>query len=776
VWAGGLALALGGIFLVQYSIERGLFGPGARVLLGALLAIALIAAGEWLRRGELGAKLAGLPAAHIPSILTAAGTTIAYATVYAAYGLYGFIGPASAFVLLGGVALATLAAALLHGPALAVLGLVGAFVVPLLIVTEQPNYWALTIYLAFVTAASFTMARARHWRWLIDITAIFGVLWMLPGVADASGAAVAAHAAHAVAGFLLAAILVVSGLLLGPDAEQGRVERISSEALAAYLLAAAILVIAQNHDPIAFAAFAMLAAATVWIALRAESATAAVPVAAALVAFVMFDWSLEIFSIAGVVPGGPSYYSIVEPRLAANQPHIVVGAGFAALFGVGGYLAQGRSARALAPVLWAASAAGAPLAIIIALDLRISGFERSLPFAAASLAVAVLFSAAADRLTRRPPAPGIGAATAIFATGAVAGLALALTLALEKGWLSVAIALTVPGIAWIGLKRSLPVLRWLAVVLTVVVVGRIIWEPRIVAGDLGTTPIFNWLLWGYGVPAASFWLGGMLLRRRADDIPARVVDSAAIVFTVLLVFLEIRHFMTGGNIYATRSGLGEVALQISAGLAIAIGLERVRMVTGNVVHNFGALAVAGIAFIAIVGRLGFINNPLFESVDVGGRFVNLILLGYALPAILVAALGLTARQTRPKWYRTIAAVTAVSLALLYLTLEVRRLFHSPILTHGGISDAEQYVYSATWLGFGIILLVAGIGMRSQPIRLASAAVVLATVAKVFLIDMGDLEGGFRALSFIGLGLVLVAIGWLYQRLLFPRQASRPSDS
>jgi uncharacterized membrane protein len=42
--------------------------------------------------------------------------------------------------------------------------------------------------------------------------------------------------------------------------------------------------------------------------------------------------------------------------------------------------------------------------------------------------------------------------------------------------------------------------------------------------------------------------------------------------------------------------------------------------------------------------------------------------------------------------------------------------------------------------------------------------------------MGDLEGGFRALSFIGLGLVLVAIGWLYQRLLFPRQASRPSDS
>ena len=79
--------------------------------------------------------IASVPTAHIPSILTAAGTTVAYATVYAAYALYGFLGPARAFVLLGIVALATLAAALLHGPALAALGRVGAFVAPLLVAT-----------------------------------------------------------------------------------------------------------------------------------------------------------------------------------------------------------------------------------------------------------------------------------------------------------------------------------------------------------------------------------------------------------------------------------------------------------------------------------------------------------------------------------------------------------------------------------------------------------------------------------------------------------------
>ena len=107
----------------------------------------------------------------------------------------------------------------------------------------------------------------------------------------------------------------------------------------------------------------------------------------------------------------------------------------------------------------------------------------------------------------------------------------------------------VAGIAWVAEQRPLPMLRWLAAALTVLVLARIGWEPRIVGNDIGTTPIFNWILWGYGIPALSFWVAGHLLRQRADDMPARVVESAAILFTVLLAFLEVRHFMTGGDIY-----------------------------------------------------------------------------------------------------------------------------------------------------------------------------------------------------------------------------------
>src|SRR5436190_899657 len=78
VWIGGLSLALGGIFLVRYAIDRELIVPSVRVALGALLAATLLVLGEWTRRQETLTGLVGLPRANIPAILTAAGTTVAY--------------------------------------------------------------------------------------------------------------------------------------------------------------------------------------------------------------------------------------------------------------------------------------------------------------------------------------------------------------------------------------------------------------------------------------------------------------------------------------------------------------------------------------------------------------------------------------------------------------------------------------------------------------------------------------------------------------------------
>lgn len=772
VWVGGLTLALGGFFMVRYSIDAGLLGPGVRTLLGGAFALALLASGEWTRRRESISTIEALPIANIPAILTAAGTAVAFATVYAAYALYDFLAPATAFILLGMVALGTLAAALLHGPALAGLGIAAAFVTPVLVSSEKPDFWALYIYLAIVTAAAFGLARIRLWRWLAITTIAFALLWTFPCL-QCGPSMVGPHAFHVMAGFVLSALLVVCGLMFGPPADEGRIEPISSGSLAAYLLGATMIVLMSFHADAAIIVFAGLVASTLLVAWRAPAATGAIGAAAALVFVVFAEWAVRGNPDMLVLPGGPLPGIGPSATDGSVSLHLVTAAIFAVGFGAAGFLAQGRQDRpasAIVPVVWSAAAVFTPLALLIALYARIAHLDRSIPFAILAVVLAAAYGLATETLTRRDNRPGLQISIALFATGTLGALALALTFALEKGWLTIALALMSMGTAWISMQRPIPFLRSLAAILAAIVVMRIGYEPRIVGNAVGTTPIFNWLLWGYGIPAASFWIGSIFLRRRGDDAPLRTVESAAILFTVLLAFLEIRHAIYGAEIYRIDTSLAEFGLQVCVALAMAIGLERLRIRTGSIIHNVGAVLLTLYAGLAMVFGLMLLETPILWPTNVGGVFINLLLLAYALPAVLALLLSYAVAGRRRAGYANTIAAAALILALTYVTFEIRRLYHGPVLSHGDTTGAEQYSYSIAWLAFGVILLGIGIVFNSQRARLASAAVIALTIVKAFLIDMSTLTGVYRALSFMCLGLVLVAIGWLYQRILFRRQA------
>lgn len=767
VWLGGLTLALGGLFLVRYSIEAGLLGPKARVVLGWAFAAVLLAAGEWTRRKESVSTIAALPIANIPAVLTAAGTAVAFGVTYAAYALYDLIPPAIAFLLLGAVALATLAAALLHGPALAGLGVVGAFVTPMLVSSERPDFWALYIYIAIVTAAAFGLARGRMWLWLAITTVAFGFVWSLPGLPGEN--LITPHGFHIVVSFTLAAILVVAGFLFGPPHEQGRIEWVSSGVLAVWLFAAMLLATMHIGSGITLGVFTALVAATLAIAWRTDAATAAVPAAGLFTAAVFASWLVQTVPDPTMLPSALFPELGSQPIATATTPHLLLGAAFIAAFGLAGFLAQGRSRSALIATLWSATGAAAPILILIALYARIAHLDRSMPFAIAALALAGIFAFAVEQLTKREPQPGQQTSLAIYATASLGALALALTMALEKGWLTVALALMAPAAAWVSTQRPIPFLRWLAGILAAVVAARFAWDPQIAGSDVGITPILNWLLWGYGVPAASFAYAGWMMRKQADDVPTRMAEAAAILFTTLLVFLQIRHLMTGGDIFVPSEGLAEPALQVCAAIAMAIGLERLRARSGSIVHNFGAIALTGLAAYGVLFGLLAFENPMLTGSNVGGPFVNLLLLAYALPAVLAFVLARSVSGSRPAPYANTIAGAALLLALVYVTLQIRRIYHGPVLTVDATTDAEQYTYSVAWLAFGVALLLAGWLFDSRRARLASAVVIGLTVMKAFFIDMSGLTGVFRALSFIGLGLVLVAIGYLYQRILFAKR-------
>jgi len=168
-----------------------------------------------------------------------------------------------------------------------------------------------------------------------------------------------------------------------------------------------------------------------------------------------------------------------------------------------------------------------------------------------------------------------------------------------------------------------------------------------------------------------------------------------------------------------------------------------------------------------------LENPILWSIDVGGVVINLLLLGYAVPAILALLLSYAVAGRRPVAYANTIAAGALILALTYVTFEVRRIYHDPVMASGPTTGLEQYTYSIAWLMFGVVLLGIGILFNSERARLASAAVIALTIGKAFLIDVWTLVGVYRALSFMGLGVVLIAIAWLYQRVLYRRQRPSP---
>ncbi len=171
-------------------------------------------------------------------------------------------------------------------------------------------------------------------------------------------------------------------------------------------------------------------------------------------------------------------------------------------------------------------------------------------------------------------------------------------------------------------------------------------------------------------------------------------------------------------------------------------------------------------------------NPLFSNEFIGnGLFFNLLLAAYLLPAILTGLLATRLSGGKPEFYRRTAGILSILLAFCWVTFEIRHAFHDGYI--GMLlpwKSPELYSYSAAWLGFGIALLAYGVWRGSLHLRMASAAFVFLAIAKAFLFDMSGLEGIWRALSFIGLGVVLISIGLFYQRLLARQNNTGPERS
>lgn len=777
VWLGAVTMALGGTFLVKYSIDYGWLGPTARVLLGFLIGCALVGGGDWLRRRPDQMAVAALRANYVPPALTAAGLFTGFGSVYAAFGLYDLISPLVAFVLLAALVAAAVALSILQGPFIALLGIIGGFVTPMLIPSDAPSAWGLFTYLLLLIAGSLAVVRIMVWWW-VAWAAIAGVfLWVFvwfaggiwkPGDALPIGVFLVLTAAAFIATMRREGAPVPAltwqdriSLLIMP-------EGVVYGATSVIALLVFMLVRMDGYGTTSLVVLAVIALLYLLAGRRDPAHDRLSIVAAVLTLFAIAAWHLPQIitepTAMGVVEGRPTGFvpgPIVPPELMA---FLGVTAGFAALFGIGGFLALWSAAR---QGLWAALSAAMPVALLAIAYWRILDFATDLRWAAIALALAGVFVVAVQQLRPRRGDPGFDEALGAYSLAVVASLGLAATMALQEAWLTVALALQLPALAWIHLRLNLASHRRIAKIVATIVLARLVLNPEIFSYSLGRVPGLNWVLYGYGIPAAAFFVASRWFAQTARDRVVLLLESGALVFAVLLVTLEIRSLVTG-PLDREDYPLLEQSLQSIAWLAIAFALLLQDAREPRPVTSWGWRILAGLGAAQVLVLQLLVFNPRWNHTAVGSLPIfNLLLLAYAVPAAFALVFAWQLRRQGQAQLALAAGAIGFVLSFAYVTFELRHAFQGTFIDARGRSDAEWYAYSALWLAYGGVLLALGIHLRSAYLRYASLAVVMLTVAKVFITDMADLQDLWRVASFMGLGLCLVGIGYLYQRFVFP---------
>jgi uncharacterized membrane protein len=333
---------------------------------------------------------------------------------------------------------------------------------------------------------------------------------------------------------------------------------------------------------------------------------------------------------------------------------------------------------------------------------------------------------------------------------------------LQNYWLTLAVALFLPALAWIEARADLPALRRVALAVSALVIIRLVLNWYVLDYAFGTIPLANGLVAGYAFPAAAFAFASLLFRRRDDDLLVATLEAGTVTLLALFVALEIRHWSGGGSL-AQPAGFTEIALHLLTTAVQATVYLYLAQRTGRLVLVWAWKVLGGVALVWGIGVI--VLNPMATGAPAG---VLTLFAAYFAPACFAALAQSRMPDTR---VRIGLGGYAVVAGLAWITLQIRQFFHPDgmALSVAPIEAAELWGWSGGWLAFGIGLMVQGIRTGERLLRLTALGVMGLVCIKVFAIDMSGLTGLWRVLSFLGLGMALIGLGVVYRRFVVPAQ-------
>jgi uncharacterized membrane protein len=719
----------------------------ARIALGIITGLGLHVVAEWLRRRTGGSD-------PVYAALAGGASITLYAALLAALHLYHLLDPRVVFVLLALVSLLTMALSLRHGPELAAIGLVGAYVVPVLVSSGSSNVVAAMIYALIISAAALLLLRYvyRAWLWWGILAGALG-WWLLSLNNVRADTFQGLYLALFAWGML--AIPAFDWLLRGRDATAagtvaragpvfGRQLQLNQLGLSLVILAWGFSIYRQGFG---------LDAAWLWtplvvvicLAARLRDSLVLLPwftllvqCCALLLAAIHFETGPGHFTLTGIPP--------------ADQPRFLTYAALMSLVYTTLSLLQAR-VRGFSHG-WISLALLAPLAWLALAYLLVNGLSQSPPWSIATLFAGAVYAALAAGMLQRQNSQGI----ALWLTlGAHIAYSLAVTMYFREAGLSLALAAQLLSLSWLMKRHQLPWLGYLIKLVLAVVVIRLTFNPWLLSYPVDV----HWSLWTCG--GATLFSALASLQCRSSPLLQRWLEAATLHLLVLTLGAEVRYWLYDGNIFVHRYGLTEAAINTSLWAALALVYYRRSKVSEHLQALYRlasrillAMALGSYAIAAVL------HNPWWSHEPIGATPVfNLLLLAYGLPVIMAL---LVARYHEPRLRRPALGLAGAG-TLLFAALEIRHLWQGGRLNlQYPTGDGELYTYSVVGLLMAIATILAGTHWRTPDLYKSGLTLLGFVIAKIFLVDMSGLDGMWRVASFMGLGLSLLGLAWLHRRI------------
>jgi uncharacterized membrane protein len=753
VWLAALSLAFGGVFIVQFGIERGMLGPRARVALAIAFGLALIAGAEFLRKKSKDQSVALFSPV---TALAAGGIASLFGAVVSAHVLYDLTSPMVGFISMAVVAWGAMALAMIYGPVLAVIGILGAYFSPILVSSGQ-GAEMMYLYYLLVLAASLFVERWQRWIWLSSLSV--GCALFLGWAMHHDMTSMALSGPYYAAVALLAITIPAFGFLPKSDEtawlDQTAPSKISHQyptilAVGTGIAVTVLMILYARsgliHWQIGSLAMLGLTGGAIILCRRAQN----------------LDQLAAIFGIGIIGVMGQVAYTLLKysQGISTDAVRSVVSYFPTATITMLGLLALGlgaslwRAGHSVRPWYWHILTVALPLVGYCAyyVGWEHSAVRGSAFWTGTSIGLAAYFTALAAIMIRR----GQNMGADILGTGAVVawGMAAYIGMAYNDPWLTVIIA-ALAGITYMSVARfGLRFVAMAGVIVTGVAVSRLVFDPGWLWA--ANALVMPFLIAFVGTMAV---FGACMRDATARKLPMQVVQfetaGLAALATFLCVWLvrwsaDIQDHTIAG-IYATLLGV----------LAMVQYYRRDQLVDFKGLRNAFGLILSIVGGLMMVLAVGIVT-PLFQGKVAGFFPLDSVVLAYVLPAaLLYASMHFKlVPYLMPKLHTMIAVI---GLGAYALVLEIRHFWHGErIWLSEGVYQNELYTYTIVMLIATVVVFVASVKQNSLLLRRIGLALAAATALKVFLWDISELRGLGRATSFIGLGLTLAGLGWLHQ--------------